>query len=274
MKSLFQRNWYTEVRRSTTTGLLKVGSSYLDTQREAAAHLLVDIHTFIIKEALWEEPRALKPDSICSRQVTPLLGAEAYLGSSPALRETAAFLNDPLAVTLFSENIKGIIQTERHLLEERGYASPEEYYLKWVKNGLNSCRFFSNLDRVEITADNRTREFRPAGNLFVRFKNQNLYSLGEDQYLLTGDFSDSYHEVNVNLKLDGFTVEKADGGFVRAPNPVCREAQVFLSSLHGIDLRDHSKKEIAGILGKGQGCVHMIDLVHDCAQMLGFIGKS
>ncbi|HWQ72330.1 MAG TPA: DUF2889 domain-containing protein [Desulfitobacteriaceae bacterium] len=270
MKSLFQCNWYIEVGRSPN-GQLKAKTSYLDTQREAAAHLLVDIKTFIIKDAWLEEQRTRDYYGSESRQVTPLLGSEAYLGAGPTLKKTAAFLKDTLAVALFAEAIKGIIQSERFLLAERGYASLEEFFLMWRTSGLNSCCLYSNLDRVTFGKPDRGRDERPLGNLFVRFKTQNLYSLpGEEQYLLTGYFSDSRHETSVNLKLKGSTVLEAEGGFVRPPNPICSEADAFLANLPGLDLKGLSKKEIAAVLGNGQGCVHLIDLVNDCAQMLAY----
>lgn len=267
MKSLFQRNWYTEVRRSEN-GQLKAKTSYVDTYREAAAHLLVDINSYIIKEALWEEQRSLQPMSVRSRQVTPLIGSEAYFSSGPALKEIATFLDDPLAVALFSDTIKGIIQAETFLLEERGYVSEEDYCNKWTDINLGSCRFFSNLDRTTTSWFTHVGESKRDGNLFVRFKTQSLFGLGEEQYLLTGNLSDSFHEVNVNLKLDEFTVKDADGVLLRAPDLVCKESASLLDNLHGINLRSSTKKEIASILCKGQGCIHVIDLVSDCAQIL------
>ncbi|MDD2233770.1 MAG: DUF2889 domain-containing protein [Desulfitobacteriaceae bacterium] len=273
MKSLFQCNWYTEVNR-TTNRQLKSKTSYLDTQREAAACLLVDTNTFIIGDAVLEEQRSFESIGSRSRQVAPLIGSQAHLGAGPNLKKTAAFLDDPLAVALFAESIKGIIQAERFLLEERGYASLEDFFLMWRKNGLNSCCLYSNLDRVAFNKIDRGDYLRPEGNLFVRFKTQNLYRLGQEQYLLTGYFSDSRHETSVILKLKGTTVIEADGGFVRAPNPICPEADIVLSNLLGVDLKGLAKKEIAAILGKGQGCVHMIDLVNDCTQILSYLQLS
>jgi hypothetical protein len=270
MKSLFHCNWYTEVRRSPG-GNLQASTSYLDTRREASAHLLADIHTFIIKEARLEEQRSLQPANIGSRQVPPLLGAAAYLSSGPVLKEAAAYLQDPLAVALFAETIKGIIQSERYLLPERGYASLEEFFLMWRGHGLDSCRLYSNLDRVTFGSYDPSRDLRPAGNLFVRFKSQTLYNLGPEHNLLVGYFSDSRHETSISLKLKGSIVAEAEGGFVRPPNPICQETDELLANLRGVDLLGLSKKEIAAILGKGQGCVHMIDLVNDCARVLTYI---
>jgi hypothetical protein len=267
MKTLFQRNWYTEVRRSDNKHL-KAVTSYLDTYREAAAQLSIDINSFIIEDAVWEEQRSREPISSKSRQVTPLLGSEAYFSSGPKLKEAAAFLNDPLAGSLFSESIKGIIQAETFLWEERGYSSEEEYENKWTDFYSGSCRYYSNLDRITKSWYTHVGVSKRDGNLFVRSKTQSLLGLGDDQYLLIGNLSDSFHELNINIKLNGFTVEDADGILLRAPDPVCREAADLLDNLHGINLQEINKKEIAGILGKGQGCIHMIDLVNDCAQIL------
>lgn len=267
MKNLFQRNWYTEVRRSNT-GSLEAKTSYMDTHRETAARLMVDANSFIITEATWEEQRSLKPLLNRIRQVTPLYGAEAYLGSGPALKEAAAFLDDPLAAALFSETVRGIIQAETFLLKERGYRSEEDYDETWSNLYSGSCRYYSNLDRVTNSWYDHVGESTRAGNLFVRFKTQSLFDLSAGQYLLTGNLSDSFHEINVRLKLDGPEVQEADGALLRAPDIICREAVPLLENLQGINLREISKKELAGILGKGQGCTHMIDLVNDCVQLL------
>jgi len=72
----------------------------------------------------------------------------------------------------------------------------------------------------------------------------------------------------VRLKLDEFTVKEADGVLLRTPDIICREAASLLVNLHGLDLRGISKKELARLLGNGQGCVHVIDLVSDCTQIL------
>jgi len=267
MKNSFQRNWYTEVRRSTN-GLLKGKTSYVDTYREAVAHLSVDVNSFIIKEALWEEQRSREPISARTRLVTPLHGSEAYFNSGPALKEAAAFFKDPLAVALFSETVKGVIQAETFLLNERGYGSEDEYDQKWSDFYLGSCRYYSNLERVTKSWYEHVGESKRDGNLFVRFKTQSLFDLGNGQYLMTGNLSDSFHEVNVSLKLEGTIVKEADGVLLRSPDIVCREAASLLDNLKGINLRGISKKELANLLGKGQGCVHVIDSVNDCVQIL------
>jgi hypothetical protein len=269
MKTLFQRNWYTEVRK-IDYGLLQAKTSYIDTNRETVAHLTVDINTFIIKEALWEEQRPSKPIGTGLLTVTPLLGSEAYFSASAVLKETANFLNDPLAVALFAETIKGIIQSETFLLNERGFVSENDYETELMKLQSGSCRYYSNLDRITKTWFDYIGGSKRTGNLFVRFKTQSLFYLKANQYLLTGNLSDSFHEINVRIELDGTIVRNADGVLLRTPDLVCQESASLISKLQGIILKGTGKKQLANILGTGQGCVHVIDLVSDCAQILEF----
>lgn len=267
MNNLFQRNWYTEVHRSDDK-LLAVKTNYLDTYREAAANMLVDINTFIVKEALWVEQRPLKPLNDRTRRVIPLLGAEAYFSSGPVLKQVGEFIDDPIAVAAFTENIIALIQAETYILEERGFASEKDYEEKWDDFYAGSCRYFTETDRVTQSWYAYLGDSKRNDNLFIRFKTQSLFGLADNQYLLVGNLSDSFHEVNVSLRLNRSTVEKATGVSMRTPDLVCKEATSFLSNLEGINLQGLTKKEIAGILGKGQGCVHLIDLVNNCAQIL------
>lgn len=268
MQNLFQRNWNTVVFRADDTKLIKVKTNYIDSYRGAAANLVVDVNSFIIKEAFWEEMRSFKIINLSIKEVTPLIGVEAYHGSGSALKEAAVFLQDPLAVSLFSEAIKGVIQAQNFLLEERGFASLAEYTDQRTTELKGTCRYFSNLDRVsQRWYDDVVSSIR-VDSVFARFKTQSLFDLGEGQYLLLGNLSDSLHEVNARIKLDDFTVQEADGVFIRFPDPVCWEAVGLLENLQGYNLQGMTKKELAGILGKGQGCTHLIDLVYDCVEVL------
>lgn len=268
MKNLFQRNLHTVVSRSDDTKLVKAKTTYIDTYRGAVANLVVDVNSFIIKEAFWEEMRSSENINLSTKRVTPLIGSEAYHSSGSALKEAAVFLQDPLAVSLFSETIKGMIQAQNFLLEERGYASLEEYTDQRIKELVGTCRYFSNLDRVNKRWYDDVVDSKRVDTVFARFKTQSLFGLGDDQYLLLGNLSDPLHEVNARIKLDQFTVLEADGVLLRAPDMVCKEAAGLLNNLRGVNIQGLTKKEVASILGKGQGCVHLIDLANDCVQIL------
>jgi hypothetical protein len=265
---LFRRNWYTFVRRAHGD-LLESETSYVDTRREAVARLRVGVSDFVIRDAEWEEQRPVVPGADKARPVPVLRGKDAYFNAGPALRELASATDDPLLVPLFAETVKGVIQAETFLWEERGYPSAEAYEQGWAEAYRDYCRYYSNLDRVTQEWFQHVGATGREGNLFVRFKTQTLYALGDGRFLLDGNFSDSFHEISVHFTLDReMTVEQAEGILLRAPDPICKEATCFLRDLVGTRLKGIAKKDIAGLLGKGQGCVHVIDLTYDAAQIL------
>jgi hypothetical protein len=269
MESLFRRNWHTSVRRGNDD-VLESETSYLDTNRESVARLRVGVSDFIIRDAEWEEQRPVP----VGRKIQPvplLAGKDSYLNAGPALRELAAVTDDPLLVPLFAEAVKGIIQAETFLWKERGYSSIDEYEKGWEEFYRDSCRYYSNLDRVTQNWFHHVGETTREGSLFVRFKTQTLYFLGNDTFLLSGSFSDSFHQISLTLTLDReMKVTRAEGNLLRAPDAVCKESDVFLKDLVGLNLKSVTKKEIANVLGRDQGCVHVIDLTFDAAQVLNY----
>lgn len=272
MKCLFRRNWHTSVRRGDDD-VLESETSYLDTNRESVARLRVGVSDFVIRDAEWEEQRPV-PEGRKVHPVPMLTGKDAYFNAGPALRELTAVTDDPLLAPLFAETVKGIIQAETFIWKERGYSSVEEYEKSWEESYKGSCRYYSNLDRLTQTWFEHVGETTREGNLFVRFKTQTLYSQGNDTFLLVGNFSDSFHQVSVTLTLDReMEVKKAEGNLLRAPDAVCKESAIFLEELVGLNLKGMTKKELANVLGREQGCVHVIDLTYDVAQVLHYCAE-
>lgn len=268
MECLFTRNWHTSVRRTNET-LLTSETSYVDTAREACARLRVGVTDFVIRDAEWEVQRPVAPGAGKIQPIDVLKGKDAYFNSGPALRELAARDEDPLLVPLFAETVKGVIQAETFLWKERGYSTPENYERHWEDAYKDACRYYSHLDRVSQAWFQFVGETQRDGNLFVRFKNQTLYACGKSGFLLTGLLSDSFHEMSIRISLNReMVVEQAGGVLLRVPDAVCKESGDFLERLVGVGLKGISKKEMAGLLGKGQGCVHLIDLTFDAAQIL------
>lgn len=270
MRCLFQRHWHSFVRLEEHEEKKLIAEiAYCGTDREACARMVVDPKTLIIKEAVWEKYRTPGETGWKIINLPQLVGIEAYFNSGKALREALAPLQDPFANNLFIESVRGIIQAETFIFTERGFSSPEAYQDYWDTFYVNSCHYFSNLERVtqgwfeHIGYSNRN------GNLFNRMKTQTLY-LKEDSYLLAGHLNDSFHSVCIELELgkDGHTVKKAQGELLRAPDLVCREASELMVELTGKKLDGLNKKEFALLLGGGNGCVHLIDLVSDALETL------
>jgi len=259
---VFQRHWHTTVRRVRSGALLDAQTVYRGTDGEYAALLQLQAETFRIVAATWE---SYAPE-LTTVAIEGLVGVEAYFNSGPVLKETLKELGE-FPSALFAESVRGMIQSETFLLAERGFVSPEAYDQYWDEFYAGACRYYSNLDRVTQTWREHAGPYRTTG-LFNRFKCQNVYA-GAAGYRLTGLFSDSFHELGVDLTLDpNLTVVKAEAAMLRMPDKVCREAMAHAGQLTGLVLDGLSKKQIAALLGAGEGCVHLIDLVYDAMESL------
>lgn len=267
MQCLFQRHWHSSARLEGKNLLVEV--TYCGTDREVCARLSADPATLAIKEATWEKYRTPEEKGWQLLNLPELVGIEAYFNSGKILRETLAPLGDSYAYSLFAEAVRAIIQAETFIFTERGYASAETYMDFWDKFYADSCRYYKYLERVtqgwfeHVGYDDRR------GNLFNRMKASVLYQK-ENNYLLIGHLNDSFHSVAVELVLgkDNLTIEKARGDLLRVPDHVCGEAETFMEALPGKNLTEAKKKDIALLLGGGEGCIHLIDLVYDGLQTL------
>lgn len=270
MRCLFQRNWHSSVRLDDHKNLLSE-VTYCGTDREVCARLNVDPKTFAVKNAVWERYRTPQKDGYEVVVLPQLEGMVAYLGCGGALREGLIPLHDSYATALFAEAVRGIIQAETFLLAERGYLSAQAYEEYFEKIYHNSCRYYSNLDRVSCGWYEHIGYHTRGGCLFNRMKSQSLY-IAENLYLLNGHFNDSFHGIALELEMekDSRKVRRANGYLWRTPDPVCKEAAVFMKKLEGKNLIGFSKKDMADFLGGSCGCVHLIDLAFDASETLDY----
>ncbi len=288
MINIFQRHWHTSVRLNPPTsgntaaannadaaigaeqqpkGQLNAETIYRGTDCEVGARLRVDPISFKIMEATWETYSL----PVTISDVPGLHGIEAYFNCGPAINKAVAHLG-PFPRALFKETIRGVIQSETFLLNERGFASAADYNKYWDKFYLNTCRYYSNLDRVSKTWD--YSDYKRTSILFNRFISQSVYAVPGDGYRVVATFSDSYHEMSVELDTENnLVITRADGILLRAPDNVCMEANVFLQQLAGYDANNPVKKQIAVVLGQGDGCVHLIDTVYDALVAVNMAAK-
>jgi len=274
VECFFQRYWHTSIYRNGEKHLTGT-TNYNDSNYELTASMLVNCNNFVIQDAFLERYRSTER-TIKMQRIPDLEGIEAYFGSGPRLRESLKTINDPVAASLFAETVRGIIQAETFLLRERGYASPEEYSKYWDDFYAGSCRYYSNLDRISCSWSDYAGGDEREHSLFTRFKSQHLFKLRSNMYLVVGSLSDSFHELNIILEvnLPDCRVLSAKGTFTRVPDAVCRESAAYLTELKEKELTGLSKKEIAGLLGKNQGCIHLIDIIHDAATTLALFIKK
>jgi len=263
-----QRIWHSSVVREDEQYLM-AKTSYLDSRMERVAVMRVKAANLEIEEA-WLECLGRPGNMGESRQyIEGLKGVEAYLGSGSGLRAGLQGIKDEVERSLFNDTVIAIVQAETFLFRERGYSDAVVYSQAWEEFYAGSCRYYSNLDRVKITwggyIGNTGREI----NLFDRGKSQQLYRDDKGSYVINGSLIDSFHQVNTHLELDeGMKVITAWGHLLRVPDAVCRESSQQMENLKGQLLPGMPKKELAHLLGAGQGCVHLIDLTYDSVKTL------
>ncbi len=273
MHCIFQRFWHAAVRWEKNE--LCVETTYNGSDKELCARMIVDPVSFMIRQAWWEVYRASGQDYPSVTEIPGLKGVTAYFGCGEKLREVLAPLNFAEAKDLFAEGVRGVVQSETFLWKNRGYKSTQEYEEYWNNLYLDACRFYSNLDRVSHKWYEHVGYNNRSGSLFNRMKSQTMY-LNEKDFLLFGHLHDSFHSVAVELELEKEEgkIQSARGKILRAPDPVCAEAVVYMDQLKDTIPLEMKKKDIAFLLGGGDGCVHLIDLVSDGANTFSLYRKS
>ncbi len=263
MQCLLQRIIQTRVVRGAG-GMIEVQTAGLGNGSEQTVILSVEPETFLIREARLECATLADEEIVPLRQ---LHAVKAYLDGGAGLKSALKSLDKPVAA-LVAEAVRGVVQAETYLLRERGFSSPAEYGRYWETMYAGSCRYYSNLDRVKRLWDEYAGKGERSGQLFLRNKTCLLYTLGQNRYLSVGSLSDTFHELNVRIRTDGAVILSAEADFLRVPDQVCTEAAQFLTGLAGTDTRHCHKKDLAGTLGAGQGCIHLIDVVEDAMGLI------
>ncbi|MFZ5645199.1 MAG: DUF2889 domain-containing protein [Bacillota bacterium] len=272
MRILHSAHWHTSVSDSGPESLTG-HTLLLSTDLECSVFLRVNKKTFNIESAVWKVFRS--PGSPVSREIKNFRGIEAYLGSGPTLKKAAAESGSEEALPLVNETVRGIIQAETFVFKERGFNDSQAYDQYWNTMYANSCRYYSNLNKVKVRWEEYISGQNRFGILYNKFKCFSAYENG--QFIeARGQMSDSFHEVSIISGMDKETgeVRTLDCRLVRGPDPVCFEAGSLGKKLVGKKISAMSKKEMARELGGGQGCIHIIDTWHDLARILKEVRQS
>lgn len=268
MEFIFQNSKFCSVS-TRDRGELIAKSTLVGTNAEASGWLLIDRSTFIIKEAGWEINRSQEGRFNGSGSIHGLKGVTAYFNSGGDLRREAGDIAGGLVREMLAECVKGIIQAETFLYNDRGYPTPESYGEYWEKFYLDSCRYYSNLHRVTRRWSEYVGGYYTDKKLYARAKNCSILRVSGG-YTAAGMFSDSFHEMGVCVNLnDEGMVLGCRGNFLRAPDQVCFENDSLLENLRGSNLSGLGKKQIVDVIGGPGGCDHLVDLLYDMAKGFG-----
>lgn len=274
MKPVYQRSWNHSVTRVNTRELLAV-TTYLDTQSEYRVVLRVGVGDLVIADGVIEcyrkpgehliEPQIVKPS---------LQGIQAYFGSGRQVKQ--ALEEDPVLIELVLENIMAVIQAEAYLYAERGFPTPEAYDDFWDQNFRGSCQYYSNLDLVKTRFMEHIQPQERSNYLFTRFRHTAVYQSKPERWQISVNFSDSFHEMTLNLgcRGDDFQVLEIDGAILRCPDRICTKAVSHLEGMVGLALAGAREKDILRATGGGVGCSHLGYMAADAAKAVRAVSAA
>lgn len=273
MEVLYQGSYFYSVKKVQDSELL-AETVFLGTELEAVGTLLVDLKSFCIKEAGWEIHRAPDPE-LPGRGVLPeLKGVEAYFSAGRVLSRAADGIGGGLVKGLLTECVRGIIQAETYITKYRGFPTEDDYEKCWKQEHVDSCRYYKreNMGKNHWFAyiGGHRREI----NLFNRYKSMTVYRRTDGSMFATGSFSDSFHELNVQLSFDGDRITFCKAAFLRAPGSICIESSELLGPFTGKSIAELNKKEVAKIIGGPDGCIHLVDIIYDTLATAGAAGAA
>lgn len=262
--TVMKRCWYLTVRDRGAAGFL-AEANYADTLMDQSLILEIDRKALEIKNAVLEVHRG-QPGAAATAPVPALVGIPAYFGSGKKLRQALA--EAPALMDMASQAFTAVIQAEAFFYQERGFVSAEAYDDFWDEVSLNSCAYYSNLNRIQQRFMEYIKDQRRGSNLFHRYVVTAL-DFVEEEPELRGHLLDSYHEMSLLLQLDqALIIREATGTMLRCPDPVCREALVRIDSLKGTPLTTAELKRYQTICGGASGCTHISHLVQEAALTL------
>jgi len=249
---------------------LRAQTNLLTTDTEAVGWITTDIKGLIINDCQYAIYRSQK-EAVGNYLVTELIGTEAYLNSGAELKKALGGPGLELARELISECVRGAVQAETFFFTERGFADAKTYDRFWEDMYQGSCRYYSNLEQIDVTWMDYVGYTDRSYNLFNRSK-QVTVSETDSGLWVHASFIDSFHELALQIVMDSTgQVREAQGNFLRAPNRICWENSAHLENLVGHHLGTINKREIAAFAGGSQGCNHLVDLLFEAAKAIAHI---
>ncbi|MBI5014720.1 MAG: DUF2889 domain-containing protein [Deltaproteobacteria bacterium] len=269
MPLLYTRNWHVTVRWPGRQGDLLVETSFADTSCERSSLLRVAPDTLEIRHAQWQEHRSQtgRPDPEV-HVPERLVGVVAYFNCGKEIN--AALPDDPGGDVgdLFKEAVKVLIQAEPLFLRQRGFPDVERYVEHLLPTFVyGGCFFGSHAERTPYIARDKFLFHHRKEDLFTRYR---FLSVQEDdgQYGITGTICDSYHEMQMRLRVgrtDGI-IARAEADLIRGPEQVCPGATAVFGRLVGMSLTPAGKRDLLKAVGSGDGCSHLADLVGEAVK--------
>lgn len=287
-----------------------ISDAYLnETSFEGSASLRFKVDTFEIVDAHWTIHRASDPERRGEGIAEILIGESAYIddrrnsirvlpdysqvvdyhrppGGWEGIPDKKSRLLDepPTEVSpewlkireLFNETLRGAYQAEAYLIEERGMGTLREYESYWEKLKPGYCRPYVKGSMPPLEAwpiySGNVQHYRTY-DLYNKYLHYAIMDQGDGQFYAAGSYSDSAHEMNIELNYDEKgVIQDYDMTAVRVPFDRCWELDhLNPEGVVGMTLQEVSKRDIGKVLGGQDGCFHMVDILADIASVIAEI---
>lgn len=191
-----------------------------------------------------------------------LLGKEAYINTGKLFRQAAQEDDMGIWAEVLLEGLKGLLQAEYWLHKDRGFASFKDYDKYFREGFVDSCVYYSNLDKIQ------TKFFEHADGvrgdlLYTRQRCSFLAELG-GRYFLTGSLIDSFHQMALEIEVtkDGIAAA-AKGQVIRSVDEICKTGEERISNVMGEPVSPQGWQKA---MGGACGCTHLADLARELAR--------
>lgn len=272
MKAVYQSTYSCFVERQGEE--LTAKSVFISTDCEVSAQIIVDVKSFKIKQARWDAFRLPDGYTRIVKEIPELIGVEAYFYAGNFIRRIVGEEMNSIPLELIIECVRGVGQAEAFLIPERGFSTLEDFDEYCVTIGQDSCRYYSNLDRIVMSWTEYMGEhsYSRDKGLFYRHKNYQVFQKPDGNFLASSGFIDSFHEIVLvtSFTQDGL-VSECGGDFLRAPDKLCFEIVELLPRLIGKKLAEMNKKEIAALVGGSDGCTHLFEICWDLGRAINAV---
>lgn len=280
MKLFSKGNIYSSIKRNGEE--LTAVTSILNEELEIVTDLIIDAHTFEIREMLWHVYRcdvSSNTGNYCiktGKGATDMLnGKEAYLTAHKLFDELLVLPGGELLKYIFIQSGKAIVQAETFLYKERGYDRKESYDEYWDIVEENGCSFYTYPCDDDLRWSEYVGNYDRGDYLFQRFK---TFAMMEHDFEQTyfGTFSDSYHHIDVEMTVNTETkiITAFNLRYIKAPGKACLRSINNGKNMVGVNIRDVDKKTVVSKIGGCEGCYHVLDLSWDIIKKIKLEDKA
>jgi hypothetical protein len=249
------------------SSLLESVVHYLDPWFELETRVVVRAGDYKVREGTATILRTpLGREGSTTLRLDGLVGAITYAGIGTKIREAAGADPTGLVKGLLLENMKALRQARIFVWEREGI-DPVDHLPLIEKLIKDSCIYFSLPESLEsILRPPQLEEMRRTDCLFTRTRYCLMRWQGREERITAG-LSDSYHEMCLEVGVEGNRVNFLDGRILRAPHLPCFDAEGTCHRLRALGPSHGPAAWERRLLGP-DGCTHLADVAREaCASL-------